>query len=227
MTVFITHCWKSSTRLRGSPDGRARSCLPAPAWCAVLARLLKLLALGLVLSGLGTARAQGTDIANLRAERSPEGVVLSAQVRFELPPAVDEALQKGIPLFFVADAVLLRERWYWTDQEVAGATRHMRLSYQPLTRRWRVVIGNSPIGQTGLALGQSFESRDEALAVVQRISGWRVAEPGELDNDQRYTLNLRFRLDTSQLPRPFQIGLVGQAEWNFTAARSLRLDPVR
>ena len=226
-TVFITPCWKSSSRLRGSPDGHARTGLPARAWGTVLARLASWLALGFLLATLGAARAQGTEITNLRAERSPEGIVLSAQVRFELPPAVDEALQKGIPLFFVADAVLLRERWYWTDQEVAGATRHMRLSYQPLTRRWRVVIGNSPIGQTGLALGQSFESRDEALAVIQRISGWRVADPGEFENDQRYTLNLRFRLDTSQLPRPFQIGVVGQADWNLAAARSLRLDPTR
>ncbi len=185
------------------------------------------LALALALLWPVASQAQATEIAALRAERSAEGVFLSAQLRFDLPPAVDEALQKGIPLFFVADAVLLRERWYWADQEVAGASRHMRLSYQPLTRRWRVVVGNSPIGQTGLALGQTFESRDEALAVIQRISGWRIADPGEVENDQRYTLNLRFRLDTSQLPRPFQIGVVGQAEWNLTAARSLRLDAAR
>ncbi len=202
-----------------------------PVWQGVL-RLVATwtacaLALALALLWPVASQAQATEIAALRAERSAEGVFLSAQLRFDLPPAVDEALQKGIPLFFVADAVLLRERWYWADQEVAGASRHMRLSYQPLTRRWRVVVGNSPIGQTGLALGQTFESRDEALAVIQRISGWRIADPGEVENDQRYTLNLRFRLDTSQLPRPFQIGVVGQAEWNLTAARSLRLDAAR
>ncbi len=202
-----------------------------PVWPGVLRAVATwmacALALCLALLWPVASQAQATEIAALRAERSAEGVFLSAQLRFDLPPAVDEALQKGIPLFFVADAVLLRERWYWADQEVAGASRHMRLSYQPLTRRWRVVVGNSPIGQTGLALGQTFESRDEALAVIQRISGWRIADPGEVENDQRYTLNLRFRLDTSQLPRPFQIGVVGQAEWNLTAARSLRLDAAR
>ncbi len=202
-----------------------------PVWPGVLRAVATwtacALALALALLWPVASQAQATEIAALRAERSAEGVFLSAQLRFDLPPAVDEALQKGIPLFFVADAVLLRERWYWADQEVAGASRHMRLSYQPLTRRWRVVVGNSPIGQTGLALGQTFESRDEALAVIQRISGWRIADPGEVENDQRYTLNLRFRLDTSQLPRPFQIGVVGQAEWNLTAARSLRLDAAR
>lgn len=195
----------------------------------VLAGWMALLTLTLALLWPVTARAQvpANEIAALRVERSAEGVLVTAQVRFELPPAVEEALQKGIPLFFVADAIILRERWYWTDQEVAGASRHMRLSYQPLTRRWRVVIGNSPISQTGLALGQTFDSRDEALAAIQRISGWRIADPGEVENDQRYTVNLRFRLDTSQLPRPFQIGVVGQAEWNLAATRSLRLDVAR
>ena len=83
---------------------------------------------------------------------------------------------------------------------------------------------NSTIGQTGLALGQTYDSRDEALATVQRISGWKIADAGELDADQRYTVSLRFRLDTSQLPRPFQIGAVGSADWNLAAARNQRLD---
>lgn len=149
--------------------------------------------------------------------------MVAAQVQFDLPQGVDEALQKGIPLFFVADAVLLRDRWYWYDKEVSSASRYMRLSYHPLTRRWRLLASPSPIGNAGLSLGQNFDSRDEALAAVQRISGWKVADAGDFDPDQRYSVNLRFRLDVSQLPRPFQIGVAGQAEWNITASRSLRL----
>ena len=37
------------------------------------------------------------------------------------------------------------------------------------------------------------------------------------------TVDFRFRLDTSQLPRPFQIGVVGQADWNISVERSARL----
>lgn len=194
-------------------------------WAALGA--LVLVSLALLVAGAAQAQVPANEIAAMRVERSAEGVTLTAQVRFELPPPVEEALQKGIPMFFVADAVLLRERWYWADQEVAGASRHMRLSYQPLTRRWRVVISNTPVGHTGLALGQTFDSRDEALSAIQRISGWRIADPGEVDSDQRYTVSLRFRLDTSQLPRPFQIGVVGLAEWNLAAVRSLRLEAAR
>lgn len=169
--------------------------------------------------------ARAAEISILRVERGAEGLVLNAQVNFELPAAADDALQKGIPMFFMAEATLLRDRWYWYDKEVSAAVRHMRLSFQPLTRRWRLLVSSSPIGSTGLALGQNFDSRDDALAAVQRIAGWKIAEAADLEVDGRYSVTLRFRLDVSQLPRPFQIGAVGQAEWNLVASRSLRLTP--
>lgn len=158
----------------------------------------------------------------MRLERSDEGVLLSASVHFDLPPAVEDALAKGIPMFFVAEAVLLRDRWYWYDKQVLTARRHMRLSFQPLTRRWRLVVSSTPIGNSG-ALGQTFETREEALAAVQRISRWKIADNADLDPDARHSIDFRFRLDVSQLPRPFQIGAVGQADWNINVVRNLPL----
>ncbi len=174
---------------------------------------------------LAPARAEQvvSEVTQLRVERTEEGVLLSASVQFELPTVIDDALAKGIPMFFVAEAVLLRDRWYWYDKQIAGASRHMRLSYQPLTRRWRLVVSPTPIGNSGLALGQTFETREEALAVVRRISHWKIAELTEVDADARYNVDFRFRLDISQLPRPFQIGAVGHADWNITAMRNQRL----
>jgi hypothetical protein len=144
-------------------------------------------------------------------------------VRFELPQAVDEALAKGIPMFFVAEAAIFRDRWYWYDKRVAYAARHMRLAFQPLTRRWRLQISSSPIGNSGLVLGQMFDSRDEALAAVQRVSRWRIADANDVDPESVHNLDFRFRLDVSQLPRPFQIGAVGQADWTILATRNQRL----
>ncbi len=86
-------------------------------------------------------------------------------------------------------------------------------------------MSSAPIGNAGLALGQGFDSRDEAMAAVQRISGWKIAEAQDVEADARHGISLRFRLDVSQLPRPLQIGLVGQDEWNISATRSLRLAP--
>jgi hypothetical protein len=190
--------------------------LELPAWL--------LLALALVVGAAAPAHAQAqAEVTQLKVERTEEGILLSAGVRFELPPVVEEALAKGIPMFFVAEATVYQDRWYWYDKRVAAVARHMRLSYQPLTRRWRLQVSSSPFGASGLALGQSFETRDEALAAVQRISQWKIAEASEVDADSRHNVDFRFRLDVSQLPRPFQIGAVGQAEWNISAARNQRL----
>ena len=164
-----------------------------------------------------------TEITQLRLERTDEGVLLSAHVTFDLSPVIDDALVKGIPMFFVAEAALFRDRWYWYDKQVGYAARHMRLSYQPLTRRWRLVVSSTPIGNSGLALGQTFDTREEAMAAVQRISHWKIAEAGEVEPDARHNVDFRFRLDLSQLPRPFQIGALGHADWNITAARNQRV----
>jgi hypothetical protein len=185
--------------------------------------LLRLLACVLFAMWAPAVSAEGAEVMQLHVERAEEGLLLSASVEFELPPLVDDALAKGIPMFFVAEATLLRDRWYWYDKPVAKVQRHMRLSYQPLTRRWRLVVTPTPIGNSGLALGQTFDSREEALAVVQRISHWKIAEASEIDPEARYNVDFRFRLDVSQLPRPFQIGAVGHADWNISASRNQRL----
>jgi hypothetical protein len=169
------------------------------------------------------AEAPVTEINQLRLERSDEGVLLSAYVKFELPPIIDDALDKGIPMFFVAEAVLYRDRWYWYDKQVASTARHMRLSFQPLTRRWRLVVSPIPIGNSGLTLGQTFDTREEALAAVQRISHWKIAEANDVDSDAKHNVDFRFRLDVSQLPRPFQIGAVGHDDWRLSAERNQRL----
>lgn len=169
------------------------------------------------------AETAPAEVTQLVVEREEEGLLLSSAVRFELPPVVEEALAKGIPMFFVAEAAIYRERWYWADKRVAASARHMRLSYQPLTRRWRLHVSPHPIGNAGLVLGQSFDTREEALGAVQRVSRWRIAEGPEVDLDANHMLQFRFRLDVSQLPRPFQIGAMGQSDWNISATRSQRL----
>ena len=45
---------------------------------------------------------------------------------------------KAVPLFFVAEAEIFRDRWYWRDRRVAHAVRVWRIVYQPLTSTYRV-----------------------------------------------------------------------------------------
>ena len=81
-------------------------------------------------------------------------------------------MQRGVPVYFVAEAALYRSRWYWRDERVARVQRSWRVAYQPLTSTWRVGFGG---------FNQSFQSLAEALAVVSRSTRWKVAELAQLD----------------------------------------------
>jgi hypothetical protein len=124
---------------------------------------------------------------------------------------VEEVLDKGIADVLRGRGGDVPERWYWTDRKVAQVTRHMRLAYQPLTRRWRLhvspvpITGNSP---ASAFLNQNFDSLGDALEAIKRI-GRCAWEMPPRSATRSTTSTFRFRLDVSQLPRPFQIGAVG------------------
>jgi hypothetical protein len=172
---------------------------------------------GLLLVAAVAVQAQNTPIpSQLSVERSEDDILLSAQVQFELPSAVEDALMKGMPLNFVSEVEVLRERWYWYDKKIAQAERRLRLAYQPLTRRWRLTVtsGAAKGGALGLSLNQNFETLSQALSTIKRISRWKIADTAGLDPAVDYRVDYRFKLDLSQLPLPLQIGTLGQADWN-------------
>lgn len=215
------HCSKSAgtTKDEACKPVRSRRCLVTGMFALGLATLLPL--------SLPAQAQSGTQITQMNLERNDEGVFLTAQLRFDLPSIALNALEKGIPMYFVAEASLLRDRWYWTDKRVIVNERYQRLSYLPLTRRWRLVVASEPISDSGLGVSvmQHYESLPEALAAIERVGRWKIADAQELEAEAKYWVELTFRLDLSQLPRPFQIGAVGQDEWNLTASRSERLGP--
>ncbi|RVU49062.1 DUF4390 domain-containing protein [Rubrivivax rivuli] len=173
------------------------------------------LALWLLLAG-SAAQAQGVELAGLQVQRQDGALSLDFNARVNLPRSVEEALQRGVPIYFVAQAQLLRNRWYWRDERVARVTRSWRLAYQPLTNSWRVgLIGG---------LNQTFPTLAEALALASRSSDWKLAELKELDADKTYYLQFSYRLDTSQLPGPMQFGLGGQGDWAVGVNSTLKVE---
>nr|WP_255719331.1 DUF4390 domain-containing protein [Pelomonas sp. P8] len=144
------------------------------------------------------AQAQGVELAQLTTRRADDGLELSFTTRFELSRSAEDALHKGVPLYFVAEATVLRSRWYWRDARAGQVERTWRLAWQPLTRQYRVSTGG---------LHQSFPTLEEALTVLRGISGWRIAEPKDIEDGGSYYLEFNYRLDVTQLPRPMQIGL--------------------
>ena len=202
-TDFSMRCWKSALT-----SGLRRLAAGAFSWTLSIA-----------------VYAQSADLENLRVERTDDGLLLSAMVNLHLPNAVEEALDKGIPIHFVADATVLRERWYWTDQRVSEAQRYMRVAYMPLTRRWRLNTSSSPITNAGLgvSLTQHYDSLSEVMSSVGRISRWKIASASDMDVSGRQILRFQLRLDISQLPRTFQLGNTGQSTWAVGVERQVDL----
>jgi hypothetical protein len=198
---FFTRCWKSTG-------------------CSLPGLLLSLLVFWPV---AGLAQGESAEIAQLQVERMEGGVYLTAQLKFELSAAVEDALLKGIPVHFVAQAQLLRDRWYWTDKRVGTVTRQMRLTYQPLTQRWKLSQTQGAGLRTGFALNQTFDTLAEALQSLSRLSRWKIAESADLEPDARYNVDFSFKLDSAELPRPLQIGILGQSEWNLAVSKNQRV----
>ncbi len=164
-------------------------------------------------------------IENLAVVATDQSTQVSLQVAFQLPAQVDDALHRGIPLFFSAEVALVQERWYWIDRTVAKAQRYWRLSYQPLTRRYRLQSSPQPIDNTGLGVGlaQSYDELSEALLAIKRMGTWALGN-GPLESDARHRLDFRFRLDPNPLLRPW-LTSAGDGEWGLAVQRSQPIKP--
>ena len=205
--VFITHCSKNQQ----------------PSWLAWLcAAVLLALAAGGV-----RAEAVSADTPEIKVERIDDGLWLSTSLKFELPAVVEDALLKGIPIYFVASADVLRERWYWLNRRLSSVQRQVRLAYHPLTRRWRlnVTAGEVKEPTQGLTLNQNFDSVQDAMDAVRRISHWRIADAADIEAGVKHVVEFRFWLDVAQLPRPLQIGTLGQSDWQISLAATQTLNP--
>jgi hypothetical protein len=205
--VFITHFWKNVKLERMHVAGWA-------------------LGVWWLMASAAWAQNATVDLVELRAERRDAALYLNVQLKLELGAAIEDALMKGLAVHFVAEAELMRDRWYWTDRKVGAAARYYRLAFQPLTRRWRLNVSQEPISGAGLAvsISQNFETLPEALDVIRRQSGWKVADVVDADAEVRQYVSYRFRLDMSQLPRPFQIAAGNQSDWALMVSRQLRLN---
>lgn len=178
-----------------------------PAWLALL------LAGWLISLASLPALAQGVDLGQLQTQRRDGELQLDYQARLSLTPAIEEALQRGVPLYFTAQVTVLRSRWYWRDERLARASRTWRVAYQPLTAQWRVSLGG---------LSQSYATLSEALAPLSRVSGWKLMEADKLEAGERHYLEFSFRLDNNLLPPPMQVDIGN--DWKLRVERTQRID---
>jgi hypothetical protein len=172
--------------------------------CRRLELLGACVALWLALAGGLAAHAQGIDVRQAALSSTEDGYVLTVDFDVALTHTLEDALNKGVSLYFLLEFELIRPRWYWLNEKIAGSEQQYRLSYHALTRQYRIGVGR---------LHQNFDTLAEALDVMTHVRRRIDLEAGALRRDTQYVAGVRLRLDTSQLPKPFQLSALGSREW--------------
>lgn len=172
-------------------------------------RLLSVLLRGVLLAWLfvAAAHADGIAVGKAQLRQAEDGYQLAATYDISLNYTVQQALSRGIPLYFVSEFSLTRSRWYWLDEEVFHGEQTIKFSYNVLTRQYRISRG---------ALFQNFASFEDALAVLASQSS--AAIPAEaMKKDGNYIAAVRMRLDTAQLPKLLQVNALTGKDWNLNS----------
>ncbi|QWD68339.1 DUF4390 domain-containing protein [Polynucleobacter sp. VK25] len=173
-------------------------------------RIKQFLFLSLMVLGVlsTTVSAEGIKIKSFELEKVDNDWLLNATFQIELSPGLEDAVQRGVVLYFQTDFDLIRSRWYWFDEKSALVQRQTRLSYQPLTQQYRIASEGFTFSAKTIA---------EALQAVGSVGGWRVIDGSQLDSSKSYTASMRMTLDLSKLPKPFQVNALNNRDWNVSS----------
>ena len=155
------------------------------------------------------ARAQEIEVRNAQLIATEEGVALNADFVFDFAPRLAEMVANGVPLYFVVEFELTRPRWWWFDEKAVAKRIQQRLSYHAVSRHYRL--------STGL-LQQQFATLEEALQVLRSVRNWVVIDRAASLADTNYEAALRMRLDTTLLPKPFQLSALTSRELNLESS---------
>lgn len=162
----------------------------------------------MVLAGAGLVHAGSIEPVHATLKPGEDGHVLSAEFAVDLGPRLEDAVARGVPLYFNLEFTLERNRWWWLNEQVASITITYRLAYNALTRQYRLSFGG---------LHQSFANLSEALRVISRVSALPVADKGVLKAGDGYAAALRLSLDRNQLPKPLQVDAIANSDWQVSA----------
>ena len=154
------------------------------------------------------ASAEGITIRNASVEPFDDGWQLQADFDVQFSPRLEEAVNRGVPLYFIVEFELSRPRWYWLDEKPVQLAQTYKITYTPLLRQYRLTVGSQY---------QNFTRLEEVTRVLARVRGWHVADRGSLKKDVTYQAAVRMRLDTAQLPKPFQVNAIASRDWTLTS----------
>ena len=152
--------------------------------------------------------SEGIAVKSSTLELADDGWQLDAEFDIQFSPRLEEAVNRGVPLYFVVEFELSRPRWYWFDEKPVQFSQTYKISYTPLLRQYRLSVGN---------VYQNFTRFEEVTRVLSHLRGLQIADRSAFRKDATYQAGIRMRLDTAQLPKPFQLNAIASRDWTLAS----------
>jgi hypothetical protein len=154
------------------------------------------------------AKAEITPQYATMSRLSDGDYAVNADFRLSLPTQLQDAVDHGTALYFNVEYQLSQPRWYGLDQDIVSARREYRISYNSLTQQYRVAVGNDQY---------RFNSLSESVLFASRPNQWRVVDSSQLNVGESYQASIRMYLNTSKLPRTYQLNALTQQGWGLSS----------
>ena len=191
-----------------SPATLLSSLIPAFSGTRIVASLRRMFFAIVCVVFATAAAAEGISVRSASIEPGEDGWQLEAEFDVQFSSRLEEAVNRGVPLYFIVEFELSRPRWYWFDEKPVQLSQTFKVSYTPLLRQYRLSVGN---------VYQNFTRLEEVTRVLSRVRSWHVADRFSLKKDMSYQAGVRMRLDTAQLPKPFQVNAIASRDWTLTS----------
>ena len=159
------------------------------------------------------AAAEGISVTRSEAKLTETGQLsVSSRFRTDLPDQLKEALKQDVPLHFnlswQLSAPSVASYKFKFDQLLNNdSTIQYKLSFHPLTNRYRVTVGT---------FSTEYDTLETALRAVGAVVNWKVLSKGALSDvaAKDTKAEIRLLLTTAKLPKPFQINALTSKNWH-------------
>jgi len=178
-----------------------------------LSKSSKTLIVPLLLAVSLNAAGEGISATRAEAKLTHAGQLsVSSRFRTDLPDQLKEALKQGVPLHFnlswQLSAPSMSSYKFKFDQLLNNdSTIQYKLSFHPLTNRYRVTVGT---------FSTEYDTLETALRAVGAVVNWKVLSKGALSDvaAKDTKAEIRLLLTTAKLPKPFQINALTSKNWH-------------
>ncbi len=179
-------------------------------WQVVLLHVKFIFLLLFFVAPATATQAGSIQIKSVNLAAVKQNYIISVDSEIILNATLEQALEKGIVLYFATKFSLVDSRWYWLNDEVARSKLRVGLRYYALTRQYHL---NYP------TYSQGFNTLPEALQALGQLHDFPVSIKSELKQDVDYIASLRVWLDLTRMPKPFQVEALGSSQWNLSSDR--------